>query len=857
LLTKCYVANLSPKGVKSITKVRKVIMLAIFFVVISCYSLDLPIKSKIIDAPVERKYVCLAAQNNRLEHVNSLLRSSMDKGTLPQTINELSKKVDEPEFFVCYVADFLIRNRVDYRFDFIQKNLALGRVKVVYGILNVLHLALFYDDIELIKNILSSEHGRELLLYKDQLIGERYSPLVMKLFSSTESDFINLLENLRECVSAEDLFNTGILHLAVGTLRPLLLDYLVNVREISVNRDFVVETPCLKAHERLLDPAFLKSPLFKGDFQKLTFEFSTLSSMSSCFIKSFVSEFCAAIDGNEAYNSLIFVSSPIYDRYEINSSSFFYYFVEDIYRPFRDSFTAFLSWRNNKDVDIEDKIRRVQGIFDVLSSAGYERDETAVLQEDIFNIIGEEGLRLYYDYFYKNILFDGKVGLFELNDSNLDGITGDTNVKAMSNNTIYEIIYKGLPFINRAIISNGSNLDFLCSFFKIGFNLKKRVTFRPQTISIKDRKISLPTIRKLVKRDRIIEIIIKFSDIFGVDKETLYRYSTSRKGTNTFLEFLQHNRCSSELINLAKDSGFLTTSKVKSKLLSAAIQKEKKRHENEEKRKEEEKARKASTSVKSSTSRKESRARRAVEKKEDIDYASQFESAIYNQNYDEINEALSVIGIESVGINWKDITDSRIRKSLIRRGIKIGKDLVASILELDQVDVMNIIVRERARDRDIVEAMVTLEEHEVKNEIGKKMLSALGGFRRRFQEINKKFRVIEDSERSKKLEIVKLKIYELEDAIHERKKLTTSEAVRKKIEKAIGKMIDGDFADAKDLEGVSEVREYRILGRDNIRIYYIRDGNSVKILKFFKKRDSVPLDEIKRRLSLSNFRKIK
>ena len=85
-------------------------MLAIFFVVISCYSLDLPIKSKIIDAPVERKYVCLAAQNNRLEHVNSLLRSSMDKGTLPQTINELSKKVDEPEFFVCYVADFLIRN---------------------------------------------------------------------------------------------------------------------------------------------------------------------------------------------------------------------------------------------------------------------------------------------------------------------------------------------------------------------------------------------------------------------------------------------------------------------------------------------------------------------------------------------------------------------------------------------------------------------------------------------------------------------------------------------------------------------------------------------------------------------------
>jgi len=796
-------------------------------------------KADLVDSKIEEAL-------NLLKGATSLCEAKNAMSLLPlenlSTINEKGAA----NSYLFYCLDFLIKDRNPYRLELIQEFcLDKHHTSFTLGGVNVLHFSFLHNDIELSKFLLSSDLRDELLFFRSKSINlGRFSPLVMKAIISEEEEVINLLEDLKEEITAEDLFSAGLLHFAANSLKCKLFEYLVEARKIDVNRDFEFEVYRVVEEE-------------KEDLKIIEEKrsYSLLKALVFSFVRIFTCNWLC-INSDSSDEDLSIVDFVIFDfamdGVKFDESTASRYLLDNVSSKVVEALVEKIHWLLNKGEyrdTVEEKFKLFKDIFNTMIVNNYkigEKTENCVIGSGLVNRIGVEALGLIYESGYKEDLFS-----YRNKEIYFDNAPKDCEIE-------YEkLVTKLVPFVTRASISSKGNLNSFCERFGLRFVYNQDLTFLPESVPKVERTLDLEYLKREnngVERENVIEAIIRFNDIFGIKKDKEIRY----KGRETtFLDYLKFNNFSQNVINTAVDHGFLTKNKLKKleaikvkEALSKAIKKQKKREEEEaENRKQREAEERKQREEKKVCKNRPIESNKGVvcySEKVSVENAMKiFESALANNDYELFKKVIHFIDVERDIIDISSVIDSRIRKNLIRRGLKVDKSLFLSILELDQCDVMKVIINERERDRDFVKiVMLDVREEDIKSEISKNMIISLGGFRGKFIDINKKFQEAEELEESLSNSEDRA-IYISRNGLIEFENLSEKESVREKLFKKIEDMRWGRLKGTKSIGSTDKVKELRILGRENIRIYYKMLGPAIYILKIYEKKDEVPVDELK------------
>tara|TARA_Y100001935_G_scaffold167010_1_gene137501 strand:- start:26707 stop:29178 length:2472 start_codon:yes stop_codon:yes gene_type:complete len=747
--------------------------------------------------------------------------------------------------YIFYCMDFLIRTsnpfRVDLVNDFCMKE--NENFLRVFGI-TILHLSFFHGDIELSKFILRSELKDQLFFFRSQHVGGRYSPIIMKAMLSSETELIDFLEELKQEISADDLLRTGLLHLAASSLKDRLFSYLVNVRKLDVNYKIKFDVYMVDEYEKKIAQG--NTGLISGYHKEESC--NLLGAINFGFVKRFVVN-TIYTKWNPALGT--FVESFGFDYYklvdiEFDKSTATYYFQKSVAESVHEELDNVLKWLQTKGGpnNVEKKLRKFKLIFRTMIANDYKiGDESSDLSmtTGFIGTLGTEAIALLCESGYKANYFNGVKFTFDLSENYKDDLT----------NSIFVI----LEFMTRADISSEGNLNGLCEQFRLGFKHNGSTIFNPESIPKEERVLDLDLLAEglvIKKRKELADVMIRFNDLFGIGKDEIFEYRGQRV---TFLDYLKLVGCPGPAINNAIDHGFLTKNQIKNrrlrKALSEAVKEQKRREEIElQEQKEREEKEKELARIRTERKRKErgptSFASYSSPKKVDAENALElFESALANNDYELFKKVVHMIDLEHDVVDLSTVTDSRVRKNLIRRGLKVSRALFLSILELDQYDVMKVIVNERERDRSFVRmVMLDIKDEDIEHKVSDDMLFALGGFRGKFVAINRKFDE-EDDEEVEEVAEEERKIYISKNGLEEMESFSDRGSVRDKLSKKIEDMRWGRFRGSKNLESIDKVRELRILGGENIRIYYKLLGKDVYILKIYEKRYEVPIEELK------------
>ena len=836
-------------------------MFLILFFTLGCYKQTFAPKDKVIGKPLVA--IIKKSINNQLdtvdEEVDRVLysigsASSADEAkrlfsdlTLIKYQKMIMPKVGSLDdlnisfnSFIFYCLDFLIKNRIKYRKEIIEEFCFKKNFSWRVLNLNILHFAFIHNDIEISKCLLNSQFKDELLFFRDQNIMGRYSPIIMKSIVSSERDFIEFLEKLEEEITSEDLLKSGVLHLAANALKKDLFDYLVKSRNVNVNQDMSFEVYSCYEH-------FNRGRSEKSLIKERK-SYSLLKALNLDFIKNFTSDWLLISEEgpNGEYVVNCVTSSFSGGDTKFGKSTASYKLMSTVSDVFGILLDKTLTWIEKRDEDRSEKLELFKSIFRTMVAKDYkigDKREEFVISSGLIAYLGGDALGLVLEAGYKeSFLGSGNIFVF------------DEAEGANYNQKIDRAQLALLPFITRSNISSDGNLDIFCKELKVRFINSQGKTFEPESISKEDRVLDLDYLRSKnskINRENVVNTIVKFHDLFGLKKDKEIEY---RGKKTTFMDYLVDNKFPQSVIENAIEHGFLAKNQLKEmkhrkqvKAIAEAIKRQKKREEaalivKEEKEKRERELAK----VRLETKGRKSEGVVSDHSYETINHENAlkfFISSLMNNDYSLFTRTVNFVNVEDIE-DVSIVEDSRMRKALIRRGLKVDKKLFLSILDLDQYDVMKVIVGERERDRDFVRMiMLDIKEDDINYEISEDMLIALGGFRGKFVEINRKFEEIEQEHEFAEEE--KREVYISKNGMKELEEFSVKDSTREKLLKKIEDMRCGRFRGARSVESTDRVRELRILGRENIRVYYKLLDRGIYILKIYEKRDEVPIEELK------------